>query len=76
MDSNDNLQAIFGLQLAPEDVKWLALVRESELRGSKLRPLPVSIQTRLRILGLIDLRRRTFVLTAAGLKALKEALNT
>ena len=73
MDSENKLQAIYGLQLAPEDIKWLALVRESELRGSKRRPLPVSIQTRLRGLGLIDLRRRAFVLTAAGLKALKEA---
>lgn len=65
---------MFRLELSPEDIKWLSLVRENELRGRKHRPLPSAVQTRLRGAGLIELRRRDFVLTADGLKALKEAL--
>ena len=63
-------------ELTPEDIKWLTLVRESDLHGRKHRPLTASIQTRLRGFGLIELRRRAVVLTAAGQKALKEALNS
>jgi hypothetical protein len=62
-------------KLTPEDLKWLTLVRESELHDRKHRPLPVVVQTRLRGLGLIDLRRHKFVLTAAGQRALKEGLD-
>lgn len=70
------MRSMFGLELTPEDLKWLALVRENELSGRKHRPLPASVQTRLRGLGLIDFRRRQFVLTAAGLHALKEAFHS
>ena len=64
------------LNLTPGDLKWLTLVRESDLYSRKHRPLPVSVQTRLRGFGLIELRRRVFVLTAAGQKALKESLDS
>ena len=67
---------MFGTTLTPEDLKWLALVRESDVRGRKHRPLPVSVQSRLRGYGLIELRRHALVLTAAGQRALKEALES
>ena len=66
----------FDIELTPEDLKWLALVRESDLRGRKHRPLPVGVHTRLRGFGLIELRHHQFCLTAAGLKALKQALGS
>ena len=60
-------------ELKPEDIKWLQLVRANEMYNRKHRPMPIAVQTRLRSLGLIEIRARKPVLTAAGQRALKEA---
>jgi hypothetical protein len=59
--------------LAPEDFKWLSLIREREQHEErKHRPLPFSVQTRLRGLGLIESRRGKLILTSAGQRVLAE----
>jgi hypothetical protein len=61
------------IELTPEDIKWLALVREREMYNRKHRPLPTALLSRLRLLGVVETRHREVVLTRLGLQLLKEA---
>ena len=61
------------IELTPEDIKWLMLVREREMYDRKHRPMPAALLSRLRLLGVVETRRREVVLTRLGLQLLKEA---
>ena len=60
--------------LTEEDIKWLKLVREKETHGKLGRPLPSGIQSRLRYMGLIELRKGKTLVTARGLQAIKNGI--
>jgi hypothetical protein len=57
--------------LTPEDIKWLRHVREKETHGRLGRPLPAAVQSRLRYMGLIELRKGKLLVTSKGLDAMK-----
>jgi hypothetical protein len=54
-----------------DDVKWLKYVRERETQGKLGRPVPTVVQSRLRAMGLIELRRGKLLVTSRGLEAIK-----
>jgi len=63
---------VFG-ELTPDQVRWLSIVSESEHSGKKMRPMPFSVQSQLRFMGLIETRHGKAVLTRQGMKVLAES---